>query len=143
MAQQDFLDAKRSEIGARLKELKPLVDEYGRLEAAAAALDGITPKPSAGPAANGRRRSKPRATRERGAAHSPRRGRPKGSGTRGAEALALVRSHPGITIPEIAERMGIKQNYLYRVLPNLAEEGLVVKDGRGWNPKATGPVGAV
>jgi sugar-specific transcriptional regulator TrmB len=28
--------------------------------------------------------------------------------------------------------MGIKQNYLYRVLPSLAEEGLVIKDGRGW-----------
>jgi len=32
--------------------------------------------------------------------------------------------------------MGIKQNYLYRVLPGLAEEGKVVKDGRGWHPKA-------
>ena len=37
----DFLDEKRSEIGARLKELKPLVEEYRRLEAAAAALDGV------------------------------------------------------------------------------------------------------
>ena len=54
---------------------------------------------------------------------------------RGAEALALVKEHPGITIPEIAEKMGIKQNYLYRVLPGLAEDGLVKKDGRGWHPK--------
>jgi hypothetical protein len=30
--------------------------------------------------------------------------------------------------------MGIKQNYLYRVLPGLADDGLVVKDGRGWKP---------
>jgi hypothetical protein len=43
MATADFLDEKRSEIAARLKELKPLVDEYERLEAAAAALDGATP----------------------------------------------------------------------------------------------------
>jgi hypothetical protein len=42
---------------------------------------------------------------------------------------------PGITVPEIAEKMGIKQNYLYRVLPGLAADGLVVKDGRGWKPK--------
>ena len=28
--------------------------------------------------------------------------------------------------------MGIKQNYLYRVLPSLANEGHVKKDGRGW-----------
>jgi hypothetical protein len=66
-----------------------------------------------------------------------RRGRPKGSGTRGAEALALVKAQPGITIPELAEKMGIKQNYLYRVLPGLAADGLVVKDGRGWKPKDT------
>jgi hypothetical protein len=38
MATVDFLDEKRSEIGARLKELKPLVEEYQRLEAPAAAL---------------------------------------------------------------------------------------------------------
>ena len=30
----DFLDEKRSEIRARMQELKPQVDEYHRLEAA-------------------------------------------------------------------------------------------------------------
>ena len=37
----DFLDEKRKEITDRLKELKPLVDEYQRLEAAASALAGV------------------------------------------------------------------------------------------------------
>ena len=37
----DFLDEKKREIDARLKELRPLVDEFHRLEAAAAALDGV------------------------------------------------------------------------------------------------------
>ena len=134
----DFLDEKRSEIRTRLKELKPLVDEYQRLEAAAAALDGV-PANAAVPAATGtavarraRAQSAPKPAKSNG---SGRRGRPKGTGTRGVEALALVRSKPGITIPEIAERMGIKQNYLYRVLPGLADDGLVKKDGRGWHPK--------
>ena len=131
----DFLDEKRSEIGARLKELKPLVEEYQRLEAAAAALDGVPQSNGTAPA----RRAPARAASSRGTRRATkgtgRRGRPKGSGTRGAEALALVRSQPGITIPEIAEKMGIKQNYLYRVLPGLAEDGLVRKDGRGWYPK--------
>ena len=31
--------------------------------------------------------------------------------------------------------MGIKQNYLYRVMPALAEEGKVIKSGRGWHPR--------
>ena len=138
----DFLDEKRNEIGARLKELKPLVEEYQRLEAAAAALDGVPvsgpgPNSTAGNGSGSTRRATSRvkaAGRSRGAG-TGRRGRPKGSGTRGAEALALVKGNPGITIPEIAEKMGIKQNYLYRVLPGLAEDGLVTKDGRGWHPK--------
>ena len=67
----------------------------------------------------------------------PRRkaGRRKGSGTRAAQALSFVAAQPGITIPELAARMGIKQNYLYRVLPSLEEEGKVAKQGRGWHPK--------
>jgi DNA-binding IclR family transcriptional regulator len=73
--------------------------------------------------------------RRRDAHGTKRRGRPKGSGTRGTEALALVTANPGITIPELAEKMGIKQNYLYRVLPGLQQEGLVSKQGRGWHPK--------
>ncbi len=130
----DFLDEKRNEIGARLKELKPLVEEYKRLEAAAAALDGV-PQHSNGNAPS-RRRSRAASTGSRRSSKgSGRRGRPRGSGARGAEALALVREKPGITIPEIAEQMGIKQNYLYRVLPGLAEDGLVRKEGRGWHPK--------
>ena len=34
----DFLDETHKEITSRLKDLKPLVDEYNRLEAAASAL---------------------------------------------------------------------------------------------------------
>jgi len=136
----DFLDEKRTEIGARLKELKPLVDEYTRLQAAAAALDGVpansaapsTPRRTAARASAGGRK---RGSRAKSGAPGKRRGRPKGSGTRGNEALQLVKSNPGITIPELAEKMGIKQNYLYRVLPGLAQDGLVAKDGRGWHPK--------
>ena len=130
----DFLDEKRSEIEARLKELSPLIDEYQRLEAAVAALDGV---PANSGSSNGGSHRKPvRATTRRSeSTGGGRRGRPKGSGTRGLEALELVKANPGITIPEIAEKMGIKQNYLYRVLPGLAQEGRVVKEGRGW--KAT------
>jgi hypothetical protein len=71
------------------------------------------------------------------AATSPtkRRGRSKGGGKRATEALSLVRGAPGITIPELAAKMGIKQNYLYRVLPALEKEGKLEKKGRGWYPK--------
>lgn len=46
-----------------------------------------------------------------------------------------MRAAPGITIGELAAKMGIKENYLYRVLPGLAEDGKVEKQGRGWHPK--------
>jgi hypothetical protein len=65
-----------------------------------------------------------------------RAGRRKGSGTRAAQALSLVRGQPGITIPELAAKMGIKQNYLYRVLPGLEQEKKLEKKGRGWHPKS-------
>ncbi len=114
----DFLDEKRREIEARLKELRPLVDEYNRLEKAAAALAGV---------GNGGARQ-PRATRRRG------RGRPRGSGARAKQALELVRARPGIKISEMAEAMGIHANYLYRVMPTLESEGQVVKRDKGWHP---------
>ena len=36
-----------------------------------------------------------------------------------------MRGTPGITIPQIAEKMGIEPNYLYRVMPRLATDGQV------------------
>ena len=33
--------------------------------------------------------------------------------------------------------MDTHPNYLYRVLPNLAAQGLVIKKGRGWHPVET------
>jgi hypothetical protein len=130
----DFLDEKRKEIQARLKELKPMVEEYDRLEAAERALSGVGATARATAAASPpapARRSRRRAS----GSGNGRRGRPRGSGTRGAQALELVKARPGITIPELAEAMGIKQNYLYRVMPGLAEEGKVTKSGRGWHAR--------
>jgi ribosomal protein S25 len=155
----DFLDEKRQEITARLKELKPLVDEYTRLEAAAAALAGVGGSTTASVATVTTRRRGPGRPRGSGkakkapaaaatatvaapkAAGKPgrpakrRAGRRKGSGTRAAEARSFVQGQPGITIPELAAKMGIKQNYLYRVLPGLEQEKKVEKKGRGWYPK--------
>jgi hypothetical protein len=148
----DFLDEKRKEISERLKELKPAVDEYSRLEAAASALLGVGGSAPAKTATRRRGPGRPRGSSTRKAATASsatkpagrkatratgkrRAGRRKGSGTRAAEALAFVRGQPGITIPELAAKMGIKQNYLYRVLPGLEQEKKVSKQGRGWHPR--------
>jgi hypothetical protein len=151
----DFLDEKRREIADRLKELKPAVDEYNRLEAAASALQGVggtsaSPATSSAPRRRGPGRPRGSVNRTAASAAAPakptrkkagrpagrrRAGRRKGSGTRAAEAFSFVQGQPGITIPELAAKMGIKQNYLYRVLPGLEQEGKVAKQGRGWHPK--------
>lgn len=122
----DFLDEKRKEIDSRLQELKPLVDEYNRLEKAAAALAGVGAR-SNGSTARRRRRTA-------GAPRKKGRGRPRGSGARSRQALELVRARPGITIAELADSMGIKANYLYRVMPSLASDGQVKRRGKGWHP---------
>jgi hypothetical protein len=163
----DFLDDRRREISERLKELRPFVDEFHRLEEAASALAGVvgTAASEAGevirttrrrgpgrPRGSGRKKAKKAAaattataTLEAKAPARKKAGRPatkrragrrKGSGTRAAQALSFVQGQPGITIPELAAKMGIKQNYLYRVLPGLEQEKKVEKKGRGWYPRA-------
>jgi hypothetical protein len=120
-------DDVRQQITKRLKQLKPLVDEYHQLEEMVRNLatgDSASSSP-------GRSSTRARSTRS---TNGRRRGRPRGSGTRSAQALALVEAKPGITIPEMAKEMGIGPNYLYRVLPELAKDGKVKKNGKRWEP---------
>ena len=122
-----FIDAAVADIDNRLKELK---EEESRLLAARAALagggsttvrrgPGRPPRSAAAPSTSRRRPGRPRGRR--------------GGNTRSAQALELVRSQPGITIPEIASAMKIEPNYLYRVMPKLTSDGLVTRDGQGWH----------
>ncbi len=131
-----FVDSTVKEIDDRLRDLK---EEVSRLEAARSALTGGRRGPG-----------RPRASATRTLATTTRRsptttarrrpGRPRGrsrTGTRANQALELVRSTPGITIPQIAEKMGIEPNYLYRVMPRLASDGQVRRDGQGWHPASS------
>jgi hypothetical protein len=146
----DFLDETRKEIAERLRELKPAVDEYNRLEAAASALKGVSGSTMATSRRRGPGRPRGSVSRKGAAATAApakalakkpgrppgkrRAGRRKGSPPRAVEALSFVQSQPGITIPELAAKMGINQNYLYRVLPGLQQDNKVSKRGRGWHP---------
>jgi predicted HTH transcriptional regulator len=76
-----------------------------------------------GPARRGPGR--PRGSRSRTTAR--RRGR---RNTRGDQAVKMIKENPGITASEIAKRMRIKPNYMYRVLGDLQKQGVVRKDGR-------------
>jgi hypothetical protein len=125
-----FVDTTVKDIDSRLKELQ---EEVRKLEAARAALVGTRRGPGRPP------RSTTTPTES-----APRRGRRpgrprgrRGGNTRSNQALELVRSQPGITIPQIAESLKIEPNYLYRVMPKLVNDGLIARDGQGWHP-ATG-----
>lgn len=115
-----FVEATVSQIDSRLAEI---TDESERLTTAKSALQGINgsePAPTPAPRTPGKR--------------GP--GRPKGSGknqgTRSEQAVRIVQENPGVTIPDIATKMGIEPNYLYRVLPKLAKDKVLRKDGQGW-----------
>jgi hypothetical protein len=128
-----FVDTTVKEIDDRLRELK---EEVARLEAARSALTGGRRGPGRPRAA---RTTRTQTTTRRTTARR-RPGRPRGrsrGGTRANQALELVRSTPGITIPQIAEKMGIEPNYLYRVMPRLATDGQVRREGQGWHPASS------
>jgi CRP-like cAMP-binding protein len=120
----DFLTKQRAEIDRRLNELKPQYEEYLMLERAREALQGIgSPR---------RRPGRPRGSTTRTRAARPIRRRRRRGGTRREQALKLVRGNPGITVSDLAKRLGIRQNYLYRVMGDLKSEGAVKKQGRGY-----------
>jgi hypothetical protein len=114
----DFLKDQLSAIDKRLAELRPLHDEYLKLQKAREALAGV---------------ASPRRGRPRGSGGTTRRRRRRQGGTRAEEALGILRQNPGLSVRELSERMNIKHpNYLYRVLAGLEAEGAVKKKGRGW-----------
>ena len=59
----------------------------------------------------------------------PRRRR---RGTRADQAVRLIKANPAITASEVAKKMRIQPNYLYRVLGDLQKEGRVKKSGRSY-----------
>jgi len=128
----DYVQTTLEEIDEQLRALK---GEASRLEAARATLTGASRRqgrPARNPAV---RRSARPANRRNARADARRPSR--GANTRASQALALVREQPGITIPELAKAMKIEPNYLYRVLPRLASEGQVKRDGQGWHPASS------
>jgi sugar-specific transcriptional regulator TrmB len=106
-------------LKSRIRELE---DELSKLQRALSSLTG---------GRQGRRGpGRPPGSRSRSrAAAAPRRRR---GGTRADQAVRLVKANPGISASEVAKKMRIKPNYLYRVLGDLEKEGRVKKSGRSY-----------
>jgi hypothetical protein len=124
----------KTQVEARIRELRPAHEEYLALIELQKTL-GQTSSSTTSPA-NGRRGRRPgrRAAASSTTSTGRRRGRPpKGAKTRADETLDLIKANPGITVGDIAERMNIRQNYLYRVTGQLQKSGAVRRRNGGFH----------
>jgi predicted HTH transcriptional regulator len=111
------LDEAREMIVARIAELDAESESLNR------AL-----KELGGKATNKRGRPAGKASKAK-----PRRRR-KGGPSRGEQAVKLIAENPGISASEIAAKMKIKPNYMYRVLSDETKRGTIKKKGRDYVP---------
>ena len=110
----DTVDKARSLLEARRAELQR---ELKQIESAISGLGGRKRGPG----------------RPRGSGAGKRRGRR--GGTRADQAVKLIGENPGIGVAELGKKMRLKApNYLYRVLPDLENEGRIKKKGKGYYP---------
>lgn len=131
----------QDQVRARMNELEVLMEElsveFEQLKRIAGLLEST----------NGTTGSAPPRPRRRAATKAPagaalRAPRPqRGGGNRAQQALELIAAQPGLSAADLAESMGMKRNYLYRVLPALEKQGKITKQGKGYHP-ATSAVAA-
>jgi transcriptional regulator with GAF, ATPase, and Fis domain len=137
-----FRDAEQR-VAQRLKELEPAVAEYRELEEVARRLGLDASKTPTSPAGK-RSAARPKATRTRASkrtsnatASSPATAagaRSRGNarpGQRGEQLIELVRAHPGITVSDAGNALGVDPTGLYRVVHRLEAGGQLRKSGRG------------
>ena len=108
-----------SEIDERIKSMRPLVDEYHRLQAALDALENApstngsklaaAPAPAARPRARGRKRKHP------------------GRGASREKVVRALRQHGPSTAAQLSQYTQLTRQSVYGVLRLMQEQGLVSK----------------
>ncbi len=115
----DLLERIRQEISTRLAELRPLVDEHARLDAAMQALGEVPQRAAIAPPAGSPRQTKPRA-------HNAPPVKPRKRAPRGANREAVLRAareRPGATAAELADVSGVDRSTLNALLARLVKAG--------------------
>lgn len=110
--EEKFVSEVDEQIAKLEPRLAPLKEEYDRLMALRQKLTG---------SARGRPAPRPRAT-----GSSTTRA---AQGTRQEEFMQHVIANPGITIPELAQKMDIQTNYLYRIRTQTKAKGMITTEG--------------
>jgi len=133
--QMDKLRARKAELQDEIDRIEQIESTLERtVEEAIRSIDSAGRSLDAGTVKTARRATRGPARRLAASAGTGQRGRPKGSGKRQAQAVKIVTAAPGIRTSEVAKKMGIGPNYLYRLLPELEHENLIAKRGSGWYP---------
>jgi hypothetical protein len=126
----DELKGLEDRVARRMKELRPLVDEYRELEQVAARL-GVSP-PGSADSAPTPARTRPAARRTR---TTPAAGGRSRSNGRRDQLLAMVKERPGITVREVGTQLGVDPTSLYRIVHRLEQDGALQKRGRELLPR--------
>lgn len=127
----DFYARMRLDVKARMEELEPSVLEYERLARILRAIDtedGGEPAVVLEAHGTGRAVTTPPRRGKSGEAGSEPRGR------RARQVMEVIRAEPGLSLAQIAERLGSKPGYLYQLLPRLADQGLAREQSSRWHP---------
>jgi hypothetical protein len=109
----DLVDRICEELDTRLAELRPLVDEYGRLAAAVEALGDVQRDAPVAVPASPSVQTRPRKTSRK---RAPR-------GANREAVLKAARERPGVTGAELAAVSGVERNTLNALLSRLVKRG--------------------
>jgi CRP-like cAMP-binding protein len=133
---QQQVEERLGELGEMIAQLNEEADQLrkiaGMLQDSQGRAADVAKTPSAARRTPTRRSSRGAAAKPTSRARGPR------AGNRGQQALELIAAKPGLTAAQLAESMGMKRNYLYRVLPALEKEGKIAKEGSGYHPVGVG-----
>lgn len=110
----DLLDQIRVELDDRRRELLGAVEEYERLQAALAALEGSAPPT------------------ERGGTRSSRERQRVARGERVKQLLPLLRENPEATPSELARLLGTTRSNISVTLSRLSKQGVISREGTRW-----------
>ena len=151
----DELKGLEDRVAERMKELRPLVDEYRELEQVAQKL-GVSPATAGTPTPSrrgaARKRSGARSTNSSRATRGPGASRARTAAPPAADAatagatrgrsngrrdqlLDMVKARPGITVREVGSELGVDPTSLYRIVHRLERDGALEKRGRELIPR--------
>jgi HTH domain len=150
MSVLDEFRAAEQRVSERMRELRPLVNEYRDLEQLAQRV-GLAVDADASAEANGGsqsderpqpRRPRPSTRRGRETAGGKRATRPIGQAHSGAstspnrreDIVRLVQQRPGITVRELGSELGVDPTGLYKPVHRLQADGAIVKQGAKLTP---------